>query len=56
MFWLSDAEAIKAVSVDRVVFSKDVEAVSLTACSLVRKAETCTVRAFKYLWIEYRRN
>jgi hypothetical protein len=34
MFWLSGAEAIKAVSTDRALFSKDVEAVSLT-CHLL---------------------
>jgi hypothetical protein len=33
-FWLSDAEAIKVVSSDRVVFAKDTEAVSLTVFCL----------------------
>ena len=35
MFWLSGAEAIKAVSTDRVLFSKDVEAVSLIVVCLI---------------------
>lgn len=39
IFWLSDAKAIKAVSADRVLFSKDVEAVSLTDCLKVRNTE-----------------
>ena len=33
-FWLSSAEAIKTVSADRALFSKDLEAVSLTVVCL----------------------
>jgi len=38
-FWLSDAEAIKAVSTDRQVFSKDVEAVRVPATYFSRQAD-----------------
>lgn len=34
MFWLADAEAIKAVTSDRFTFKKEVEAVSVFAAKL----------------------
>jgi hypothetical protein len=43
IFWLSDAETIKVVSANRALFPKDVEAVSLTTCSQVKKTNICTV-------------
>ena len=34
MFWLAEAEAIKAVTSDRFTFKKEVEAVSVVAARL----------------------
>ena len=34
MFWLAEAEAIKAVTSDRFTFKKEVEAVSVVAAEL----------------------